>query len=457
MAPTSTHIPVDLTPAQRAALAALAQQLGISADTITLIGAEAVAWPNGCLGVVHLGVMCTQNVVQGFRIVLAASGQKYEFHTNQDGTAVAYADPNAPFTPTNTHVPVDLTSAQRAALAALAKQLGVSADMIQLVSTEAMEWPNGCMGVIHIGVMCTQNVVQGFRIILSVTDQTYEFHTNQDGSAAVYAAPGAPFLRLAVQAADHSLQIVDTQIGAGINNMAAETGLLPLGGASGASVYGLSVTDKPAAVAVNSSGSRPLDFINTNYGLAVFPGGAGSGPMLAWGASLSADTRQTQLFTGLPDGSQVQALLTEAISTPQAYQLVAERWAADGKSLYFSREPYGLGGYILFSGASSLYKVNLADKQVTEVIPIDFKAAHFICLDALSLDARMVADHCTPNVITIRDLSAQTATAIQPPAEITDAAMLGSARFSPDGQRVAFAWRVATRKASRAGPPCRTR
>src|SRR5215212_11648178 len=86
--PTSIHIPVDLTPAQRAALMALSEQLNLSVDKITIASNEAVTWPNGCLGIVRMGVLCTQAEVPGFKIVLEASGQKYEFHTNQDGSII---------------------------------------------------------------------------------------------------------------------------------------------------------------------------------------------------------------------------------------------------------------------------------------------------------------------------------------------------------------------------------
>src|ERR1051325_8682617 len=86
--PTPTHIPVDLTPAQRAAMNALMEQLNLTADKIKLVSTEAVTWPNGCLGIVRMGVMCTQNEVSGFKIILEVDGQKYEFHANQDGSVV---------------------------------------------------------------------------------------------------------------------------------------------------------------------------------------------------------------------------------------------------------------------------------------------------------------------------------------------------------------------------------
>ena len=64
--PIPTHIPVDLPPAQRAAIAALAAQLGIPVDQITVVSSAAAAWNDRCLGVVRMGVMCAQGQVPGF-------------------------------------------------------------------------------------------------------------------------------------------------------------------------------------------------------------------------------------------------------------------------------------------------------------------------------------------------------------------------------------------------------
>jgi hypothetical protein len=89
--PTSTPLPMDLTPAQRAAITTLSENLGIPAENIKLVSTEAVDWPDGCLGVQEERVMCTQAIVPGFRIILEADGRKVEYHTNEDGTQVRAA------------------------------------------------------------------------------------------------------------------------------------------------------------------------------------------------------------------------------------------------------------------------------------------------------------------------------------------------------------------------------
>src|SRR3954469_24565677 len=69
----------------------LAQQIQISADQITVVSAEPVDWPDACLGVESADTMCAQVITPGYRIVLSANGQQYEYHTNKDGSFIQLA------------------------------------------------------------------------------------------------------------------------------------------------------------------------------------------------------------------------------------------------------------------------------------------------------------------------------------------------------------------------------
>lgn len=86
--PTPSNIPIDLTPAQFAAITALSQNLDLSADEITPVSMETVDWPDGCLGVHEEGLNCTQAITPGFRMILEANGREVEYHTNEDGTYI---------------------------------------------------------------------------------------------------------------------------------------------------------------------------------------------------------------------------------------------------------------------------------------------------------------------------------------------------------------------------------
>jgi hypothetical protein len=86
--PTPTDIPMDLTPAQRAAITALSENLGAPVDEIKLVSTEAMDWPDGCLGVAEEGLVCTEVITPGFRIMLEATGKQVEYRTNEDATQI---------------------------------------------------------------------------------------------------------------------------------------------------------------------------------------------------------------------------------------------------------------------------------------------------------------------------------------------------------------------------------
>src|SRR5512141_2256554 len=55
------------------------------------------------------------------------------------------------------------TAAQDAAVSTLAKNLGLDAGEIKVISSEAVEWPDACLGVTKEGVACAQVVTTGNR------------------------------------------------------------------------------------------------------------------------------------------------------------------------------------------------------------------------------------------------------------------------------------------------------
>lgn len=74
-----------------AAIAFLAEELGIDPAMISLAGFEPVEWPDSCLGVAEPGIMCAEVITPGYRVVFSAAGSGYELHTNQDGSQVVIA------------------------------------------------------------------------------------------------------------------------------------------------------------------------------------------------------------------------------------------------------------------------------------------------------------------------------------------------------------------------------
>jgi hypothetical protein len=63
------------------AKADLAARLGLQPGEISLVSSEEVTWPDGSLGCPQPGMRYTQALVNGSRIVLEASGKRYNYHS----------------------------------------------------------------------------------------------------------------------------------------------------------------------------------------------------------------------------------------------------------------------------------------------------------------------------------------------------------------------------------------
>jgi hypothetical protein len=65
-----------------AATSDLARQLDLAPEEIRLVTVEAVQWPDASLGCPEPGMSYVQMIVPGYRIVLMATGQEYEYHAD---------------------------------------------------------------------------------------------------------------------------------------------------------------------------------------------------------------------------------------------------------------------------------------------------------------------------------------------------------------------------------------
>jgi len=81
-------IPGGLPQAAFAAREALAELLGVSAETIEIRDIESVDWPDGCLGLAGPDEMCTMAIVPGYRVSLVSGTSQHIYRTNERGTSL---------------------------------------------------------------------------------------------------------------------------------------------------------------------------------------------------------------------------------------------------------------------------------------------------------------------------------------------------------------------------------
>lgn len=248
---------------------------------------------------------------------------------------------------------------------------------------------------------------------------------------------GAPAaVRIAVQMADRSIQFLDLSGNETLAYSAKDpvdlASIFPPGNVDGSTLYVPLSSSTPTVVRIDPAGAAPLSWIRVPvYGFAA------NSPMLAWGtADISAAQPSAQIMTGAPDGSGSKTVFKESYTGfPRVLRVM--RWSRDGSRLFFGKEPIGLGGYILFSGLTNLWSLDPNSGQATELFhQADPKAA--ICIDDLSADEKLAADHCQIKSMQVTDIASHAVKAISAPANVADFATVGGARFSPDGTRLAY-------------------
>jgi hypothetical protein len=157
-----------------AATAFLAGELGVAEDEIEVVSAEATEFSDSCLGLGGPAESCLQAITPGWVVMLNAAGEEYEVHTDETGAQLRLA----------VEVPEEDGAGDTAAAAAqefLANQLGVALGDVQVISTEHTEFSDGCLGLGGPDESCLQAITPGWIVMLDVTGQSYEAHTDETG------------------------------------------------------------------------------------------------------------------------------------------------------------------------------------------------------------------------------------------------------------------------------------
>lgn len=80
-----------------------------------------------------------------------------------------------------TPTPANYPPAVEAAIRFVADAEGVAEQDVVVVSYEAAEWPDSCLGLAQPDEMCLQVITPGWRVLLRVGDQDMEARTDADG------------------------------------------------------------------------------------------------------------------------------------------------------------------------------------------------------------------------------------------------------------------------------------
>ncbi len=166
----------------------LAEKLKVSPETLTLISAIETEWADASLGCPQPGMMYAQVITPGYQYRFAdQSGRQYDVRTGRTPANFVLCELPLLSTPPAAVAPTNM--ATRRAIEWLAQQQGISADQITLVSTEAVDWPDSCLGCKEPGIYCLTVIVPGYRVLLQVGELQYEVRTDRDGANCAMCKP----------------------------------------------------------------------------------------------------------------------------------------------------------------------------------------------------------------------------------------------------------------------------
>ncbi len=165
-----------------AAVADLAQRVGVAQDTITVASIEEVTWPDASLGNPQPGRMYAQVQTPGYRAFLVAQGQRYEYHTDTGMNVTLLGAPPEDGGQAGLNQQHQETL-QRIALILQARRdlvgrLGVETEKVYLASLEKRTWPTSALGIEAPGQVYADVLTPGYRLIFEAGGKLYDYHTD---------------------------------------------------------------------------------------------------------------------------------------------------------------------------------------------------------------------------------------------------------------------------------------
>ncbi len=177
----SLLIPAAAQPLVQRAIDDLSQRLSIDGAQIQIARLESVAWSSPDLGCAAATESAPSTPIDGYRIVLAASDQRYEYHTDTADIRACVAGVTAEATVESLLV-ADPVAAELIALARrqVVRLYGATDADVRLVDVASVTWPDAALGCPQPNTQYPAGSHDGYRIVLAAGAAQYIYHTDFD-------------------------------------------------------------------------------------------------------------------------------------------------------------------------------------------------------------------------------------------------------------------------------------
>jgi hypothetical protein len=144
-------------------------------------------------------------------VLLVACGPNAEMPSAEDPAATA--TPGVPSTDSNADAIAGAASAY------LAQDLGIAENEIEVVSVEATEFSDSCLGLGGPAESCLQAITPGWVVMMDVNGQTYEAHTDESAQQVRIAVEPAEDDGASSAAVGATQELLASQLGVGLGDV----------------------------------------------------------------------------------------------------------------------------------------------------------------------------------------------------------------------------------------------
>lgn len=166
----------------------LSKRTGIAPGRLQVTQASRQTWSNGCLGLARPDEICTQALVEGWRVVVSNNRRTWVYRTDRTGRVLRLEGR------TGANISNKLPDrVARAVLRDAARQLNVSTSQLEIGRSQRRNWSDSCLGLGRPEYSCAAVVVPGWLVTVESGRQRLVYRTGDLNSTIVLDEEASSF------------------------------------------------------------------------------------------------------------------------------------------------------------------------------------------------------------------------------------------------------------------------
>lgn len=166
----------------------LAKRTGIEPGQLKVTQSSQQTWSDGCLGLARPDEICTQALVDGWRVVVSNKRRSWVYRTDRNGRVLRLEGRTADNS--NNRLPANVANA---VLRDAARQLNVAVSQVEVVRAQRRNWSDSCLGLGRLDYQCARMTVPGWLVTVTSGEERLVYRTGDTNSAIVLDEAASSF------------------------------------------------------------------------------------------------------------------------------------------------------------------------------------------------------------------------------------------------------------------------